>query len=119
MREIASSNSAIGCKEGIAWVMTVVSVAVSFAVTNSPPPETSARFMTVAGALNVTFTVRVMGGYELPAASASLRVQVSEITEHVQPVPLIAVAVSPLGRVSVTVIVPVVGALPALVTVSA
>jgi hypothetical protein len=35
----------------------------------------------------------------------------------VQPVPLIAVAVRPVGKVSVTVTVPVVAALPPLVTV--
>jgi hypothetical protein len=36
---------------------------------------------------------------------------------HVQPVPLIAVAVRPVGRVSVIVTVPVVGAVPMLLTV--
>ena len=52
------------------------------------------------------------------AARASARVQVSGTRVQVQPVPLIAVAVSPLGRVSTTVTAAVVGPWPTLETVS-
>lgn len=50
-------------------------------------------------------------------ASTSLRVQLREARVQVQPVPLIAVAVSPLGNVSVTVTVPLVEPVPLFVTV--
>ena len=51
------------------------------------------------------------------AAKASLRVQFTVgVSEQVHPVPLSAVAVSPLGIVSVTVTVPLVDALPELPT---
>jgi hypothetical protein len=50
----------------------------------------------------------------VPAASTSLRVQETDASVHVHPEPLSAVAVSPLGTVSVTVTVPLVGPLPAV-----
>ncbi len=43
-------------------VMVVGSFAVLFAVMNSPPPETVAVFVTLAGAFAATLTVRVIEG---------------------------------------------------------
>jgi hypothetical protein len=43
-------------------VTTVVSVTVSLATFNSPPPLTAAAFTTEFGALAETFTVNVIGG---------------------------------------------------------
>ena len=50
-------------------------------------------------------------------ASASLRVQVNVPSTQLQPVPLMAVAVSEAGKVSVTETAAVVAAKPELVTV--
>ena len=84
----------------------------------SPPPETVAVLVTLAGALVATLTVSVSGGALAPAAIGSLRVHESVGTSvHVQPVPANAVAVRPVGSVSVTVIVPIVAAAPAFLTV--
>ena len=54
-----------------------------------------------------------------PAASGSLRVQVTlwPPAVHDQPVPVAAVDVSPAGRLSVTEIGPLVGEAPVLLTV--
>jgi hypothetical protein len=43
-------------------VTVVGSLALSFAGLVSPPPDTVAVFVTVAGALEETFTVKVIGG---------------------------------------------------------
>src|SRR6266516_4458981 len=96
--------------------MVVGSLSVSLDVSVSPPPDTVAVLVTLAGALPATFTVRVMVEL-LPAASALDRVQVRATTLQVQPEPLMAVAVKPEGRVSVTVMVPLVDGVPLLVTV--
>ena len=98
-------------------VIVVVSDAVLFAVLVSLPPETTAVLVTEGGACAETFTVRVMAGYEALAASASLRVQVRVPSEQVHPVPDIPVAVRPDGRLSLTLTVPMVAAVPLLVTV--
>lgn len=45
----------------MAAVICVGSVAVSFEVSVSPPPETVAVLVTVAAALAATFTVKVIG----------------------------------------------------------
>jgi hypothetical protein len=88
----------------------VGSAALLLAGVASPPPVTVAVLVTDAAAFAATLTVRLMAGYEAPGASASLRVQVTVApTVHVQPEPDAAVAVSPAGRVSETVTVPVVG----------
>jgi len=44
------------------WLILVGSFAVSFAMIISPPPDRVAVFVTVAGALAETFTVRVIVG---------------------------------------------------------
>ncbi len=66
----------------------------------------------------------MIGGYVEPLASESLRVQLSVpgpttgvAVQPVQPVPEIAVVVSPAGRLSVTVTAPPLELLPVLVTV--
>src|SRR5579863_5133126 len=101
-----------------AGTTTVVgSVAVSFAVLVSPPPATATMFVTDVAALDATFTVSVMDGYAVLAAKASLRVHDAGLTVQVQPVPAIAVAVNPVGTVSVTVTMPVVEAFPTLLAV--
>src|SRR5438445_769798 len=51
------------------------------------------------------------------AASASDRVQLSVPSVQLHPVPLMALAVKPLGNVSVTVAVPLVGPVPTLLAV--
>ena len=74
------------------------------------------------------FELGLYAGYEMyaewggaPAASGSLRVQVSDARVQVQFGPLMAVAVSgvgdPAGNVSVTVTVPMVGPVPTLLIV--
>ncbi len=96
---------------------TVVgSVAVGVAV--SPPPLAVAELVTVAGAFAATFTVRVIGEPAAPAAMSVVLVQVTVCPAalHVQPAPVAALNVKPVGRVSVTVTVPEVATFPALVT---
>src|SRR5262249_36817308 len=95
-------------------VITVPSWVVSFCTITSPPPATVAVLKTVPiPATASTLTVTVTGGYASPFdPRTSLRVQVKVASTHVQPVPLIAVAVRWAGRVSPTLTTPVVGPLP-------
>ena len=72
--------------------------------------------VTLAGASEATLTVRLMGGYFAPGASASVLAQVSVARAQVQPVPPIAVTVSLAGSVSIAVTVPLVAPPPALPT---
>src|SRR5215831_3602301 len=86
----------------------------------SPPPDTVTVFVTRPGALLATFAFNVITGYEALEAKASLRVQVTPETGlgQLQPVPLTALKVSPVGKVSVTVtVVPSVAFTPLFVTV--
>jgi hypothetical protein len=94
----------------------VASLVELFPVLASPPPPTVALFVTVEGAVVETFTVSVIGAYELPPANPSLRVQVSVDGVQTQPAPLRAVADNPAGKVSATVTVPVVVPAPLFVT---
>ena len=65
-----------------------------------------------------TLTTSAIDGYEALEASASARLQLTGGPRtHVHPVPLAAFAVSPEGKASVTVTVPLVGDKPALLTV--
>ena len=64
-----------------------------------------------------TVTVKVTAGRLAPADHRSERLQVNMARVQLQPVPPIAVAVSPEGRVSVKVTVPLVGWLPMLAAV--
>jgi hypothetical protein len=87
--------------------MIVVSLVLTLGV---PPPETVTWFAWGEVAFAKTLTTMVMAGYDVPAASASLRVHV--LLLHVQPVPLIDVIVSPPGAVSVTVTGPMLAPVP-------
>jgi hypothetical protein len=96
-------------------VTFVGSVALAVA---KPPPETLTWLVTCDGAFRATFTVTVIGGKLIPAASALLVVQVgSTVQFHVAP-PFIDTRVRPVGIVSVTVTVPLVGAVPVFDTVT-
>ena len=90
----------------------VGSLAVSFEVSVSPPPETVAVFVTVDAALFPTFTVMVMGSKLVPANSVSPRVQPRGWSVQFQKGPLMSVAVSPAGRASLTLMIAVVSAPP-------
>src|SRR6266850_784622 len=103
-------------------VRLVRSLAVSSLVSISPPPETVTVLVTLA-MLTPAVTVSVITGKSAPDAIASVLVQVSVfgpvtgMLVQLQPVPLSAVAVNPAGRLSVTVVVPLVVAGPSLWTV--
>ena len=91
----------------------------------SLPPEMLATFVTDGNAAGATTTVTVIGlGLVAPAAMTVELVQVAvllptTVVEQFQPVPVGSAAmVKPAGRLSVTVIVPLVAALPALLAVS-
>jgi hypothetical protein len=107
-------------KSGVpaAGAMVVGSFAVSLDVLVSPPPATVAKFMTLAGAVADTLTVSVIVGKAVLADSIVFVVQLSATTLQTQPEPLMAVAVSPAGKVSTRVTVPLVTAVPELVTVT-
>jgi hypothetical protein len=74
-----------------------------------PPPDTLTAFTCGEVAFPATFTVTVIAGKLAPPASASLRVHVVPPAGHVHPVPAIDTSVIPVGTVSVTVTVPLVG----------
>src|ERR1017187_6193854 len=104
---------------GVAFAPIVVG-SVALAVPVTVPPATETWLVTLAGALDATLTVRVMGGYLAPAANASPRLQpIGGVTVHPQPLPCMETAVSPLGRVSSTCAIgpAMVGPLPVLLTV--
>ena len=94
----------------------VISLAVLFVVRTSPPPAMVAVFVTEAGALVATATVRVKVALA-PFAKAFEVLQTKGLSVQLQPGgPLSAVAVSPAGKVSLIVISPLVEVCPALVT---
>ena len=90
----------------------------------SLPPEIVATFVTLGAAAAATTTVKVIAGALAPAAIALPRVQVAvllptTVEEQFQPVPVgVAATVKPVGRLSVTVIVPLELTVPALFAVS-
>ena len=91
----------------------------------SLPPEMLAMFVTDGNAAGATTTVTVIGlGLVAPAAITVELVQVAvllptTVVAQFQPVPVgIAATVKPEGKLSVTVIVPLVAAAPALLAVS-
>src|SRR6266576_5599863 len=103
-------------------VRLVRSLAVSSEVSISPPPETVTLLVTLA-IFAPAVTVSVITGKSAPLAITAVLVQVSVfgpvtgMLVQLQPDPLRAVAVKPLGRLSVTVVVPLVSAGPSLCTV--
>ncbi len=96
------------------------SVAELFVSSVSPPPDTVAVLMTVAGAGSATVALTVIGGYACPAGSASGRVQVTVLAAvvHVQPAPDAELTDENCAgsKVSTTVTVPLVGRSPLLAT---
>ncbi len=107
------------------WLLAMASVGVTTVVGSvavgefvAAPPLAVAEFVTEAGAFAATFTVRVIGFPAAPAAMtvALVQVIVCPTALHVQPVPVAALNVRPVGSVSVTVIVPEVATLPELLT---
>jgi hypothetical protein len=99
--------------------LTIVVGSFATGVFAAPPPLAVALFVRLAGALGATLTTRAIG---LPAAPAAIAVVLVHVTiapaaAHAHPVPLPALYVRPVGNVSVTVTVPVVAALPVLLTV--
>src|SRR5262249_9775459 len=95
-------------------IMFVGSLAVARTV---PGVVTATMFVICGGAFGSTFTVRVIGAKLAPAASDADCVQVNVASAQHHPLPLIAVAVRPAGRVSTTVTVPDVAPGPLFVTV--
>src|SRR5579864_5775919 len=93
-------------------VKVVGSLAASLLRFSSPPPPMVPLSVSGLDAAWATATVIATGGYALPAASASDRVQVTvwPAIEQVQPAPDAAVGVSPAGTVSVMVTRPLVDA---------
>jgi hypothetical protein len=86
-------------------------------VLGAPPPDAVTEFVTSPGG-PTALTVNAIGLPVATAAMAVVLVQVAICAEplHVQPVPLAALKVRPAGIVSVTVIVPLVAAVPLLLT---
>src|SRR5271165_1997358 len=94
----------------------VTSLAVLFVVRTSPPPAIVAVFVTEAGAFAATATVRVKVALAPPPKALDV-LQARGLNVQLQPAgPLNAVAVRPVGSVSLIVISPLVEACPALVT---
>src|SRR5919198_1420497 len=106
--------------------MVVASLALLFPffAAGSPPPETVAVLVMLAGASAATFTVSVIGGALAPAAimfAPPPRLQVRGVWlvggVQFQFVPVAAEYVNPVGRASVTVTLLVVARFPACVLV--
>jgi hypothetical protein len=101
------------------WAIVVGSVAVGELF--APPPEAVALLVRLPGAVDVgTLTVSVIAGNAADAAIAAELVHVTTCAAalHDQPLPVAVAYVSPAGRVSVTVVVPNVVALPVLLAVT-
>lgn len=106
----------INCHRRTCHLIAVGSLAVSFAVFTSPPPETVAVLVTVPGAAELsTLTVKVIAELA-PAARIVFRVHVAELLLHDQPLPDKELARSPTGSVSFMVILPLVAKLPIFCT---
>src|SRR4051812_46620809 len=103
-RKLGGSVSGGGMSGGRS-AMVVGSLAPWFALF-SPARASEAVLVTVAGASRAASTVSAICGYDWPAASESLRLQLSDPRLQSQPDPEIDVAVRPAGRGSVTVTAP-------------
>ena len=101
------------------WLIVVASDAELLPVFVSPPPETEAVLVTLAGAVAETLAVTVMAAKLLPAETTAVLVQVTvwPETPQLQFVPLALMLLKAAGKVSVTVTVPAVELPPELVTV--
>src|SRR6266849_3722153 len=100
-------------------MFTVVASGVELAPVAAPPPDTLAVFDTLGTATTPTLTVSAIMLVPPPPLIGVVLVQVTiwPEAEQVQPVPVPTMNVRPIGRVSVTVIVPQVAGVPLLVTV--
>ena len=101
-------------RSGATTVVGSLSLLLPLLTAGSPPPLTLAVLVTVGNAASATETVSAMFGALFPAVMAVVRVQVTVVAEtpQVQPVPVADTKPSPVGKASVTVIVPVVVAAP-------
>ena len=101
-------------------IIVVGSLDESSDVSSSPPPETVAVFVTASGAFDATVTGTVIAGKLAAAAIAAVLVHETtcRVVVHVQPPPVAAPGVSPAGKVSVIVVVPLVAAGPSLLGVT-
>ena len=99
--------------------MVVTSSTWLLAGLTSPPPVTLAELMTETAAFDATSTVTVIGGYAAPGLSGSFLPQVTDcpVMSQVQPVPLAAVGIRPVGTISIAVTRSLVGMPPLLATV--
>jgi hypothetical protein len=97
---------------------TIVVGSLADGVFAAPPPDAPAVFVTLAGAVGATLTVSAIALPAAPApiATALVHVTTAPAAEHVQPVPLAALKLKPVGSVSDTVIVPAVVTFPELPT---
>jgi hypothetical protein len=107
------------------WLLAIASTGVLTVVGSlaagefvAPPPLAVAVLVTCGTAAGSTFTASVIGLPAAPAAMTAVLVQVTIWPDalQVQPVPLAALKVKPVGSVSLTVIVPDVATLPVLLT---
>ena len=100
---------------GLARTVTT-SVASLLVLLVSPPPDTVAVLLTLGAAGAETATVNVIGlALVAPAliTPALVQVTVCPVALHAHPVPLAETYAKPVGKASVTVIVPLLAALPA------
>jgi hypothetical protein len=107
LRLLVLKSSDTGGPDAADWIV-VGSLAESLLVFVSPPPETVAVLVTVAGALLATPTVSVTAAeLVLPGIDAELvHVTVWPEILQLQPLPVAAVAVSPVGTESVITTLP-------------
>jgi hypothetical protein len=84
----------------------------------APPPDAPAVLVTLAGAFAATFTTSEIG-FPVPATAilvVLVHVTTAPAAEQVQPAPVAALKLKPVGSVSETVIVPAVATFPELPT---
>src|SRR5262245_56322622 len=94
---------------------TIVVESLAIAV-GDPPPTVWTWFTCGEVAVAATLTVMVMGGYDAPTASTSLRLHWAGLQVH--PVPAIETTVSPAGGISIICTGPMVGCDPTFDTIT-
>jgi hypothetical protein len=99
---------------GAATIVLSEAVLLPVVPAGSPPPLTVAKFVTEGTAVEATETVSVIALAEVPAAIEAelVHVTVGAAKAQLQPAPLAETKPSPGGRLSVTVIVPLVASEP-------
>ena len=106
----------VGMRSTTGVTIEVGSLEVLFARLVSPAVVTVAVLTTLEGASGATFTFTVIVSAGALTWREPVRVQVRVASTQFHAIPLIEVAVRPAGSVSVTVIVPFVGAVPTFCT---